>query len=715
MAKVAVEQVFNGTFTQSTVYDQDQITIPPAPSLVRQWDLGVGVADKFVGPNPVVTLRPSEQSTNIAPGFIHVIQWSPTVWWLFYSDNAAAAVTRRIGLYIFNPVTNVAAWQGFITCTHAVAGSATIRGFRMLNTTYSTGTVAVAATAVTGTGTAFQGARLAVGSRIGFGSTDPTAITTWYNITAIGSETGLTLATSAGTIGAGSTYVIEELRAVYSTTGGTNGAIHLTKGIRIEDFTGGGTTFAAATTVDNIRATYCIKDAATILNTVPNGLSIDDQTSNTVHYAYVANGAGTSLSIYKYNLRAALAPTAGAATLTAGVDLVVTGAQATTANLSASGNGRLGTLNHGPGSGVKSLYLTSASRIIRVAEANITSGNTTFISEQTMVEIPPGGTASYTAYASFANLEISGSLDRLVISNGIAARHYVTQYRTDAGQFDHIFLGDSRQLDQATSSANIVSRPNTSQGAGAAVAYFWVEGGFAFMSKQSTAIGNNQIYIWPIGAHWSYVGTTLQRAILPRINIGATPSKFYRVLKTDANSLGSLDLGSGLEPFILEYRTSGISDNSGSWTDVPANGDLSGVSAASAIQFAVKFKTIGDYCVPDRLISLAFLYETADALPSQYRWNFSDSSSASGTFAWIQSTLFGGSPGLHTINIYRADTNALVLTQASSGSANGTFEFWNGSAWVAGLGTDTIGTRRRFTPTASLPASVDLYATITVA
>ena len=77
--------------------------------------------------------------------------------------------------------------------------------------------------------------------------------------------------------------------------------------------------------------------------------------------------------------------------------------------------------------------------------------------------------------------------------------------------------------------------------------------------------------------------------------------------------------------------------------------------------------------------------------------------------------LFGATPGVHTINIYRSDTDALVLTQASSGTTNGAFENWNGSAWVAGIGADTVGRRRRFVPSGSLPGGVDLYAKITVA
>ena len=119
--------------------------------------------------------------------------------------------------------------------------------------------------------------------------------------------------------------------------------------------------------------------------------------------------------------------------------------------------------------------------------------------------------------------------------------------------------------------------------------------------------------------------------------------------------------------------------------------------------------------LPARVTSLALIYETADALPSQYRWNFADFNTSNGTFAWIQVALFGSSLTTHTINIYRADTDALVLTQASTGTTNGTFEYWTGSAWAAGLGSDALNTRRRFVPSSSLPGSVDLYATITVA
>jgi hypothetical protein len=68
-----------------------------------------------------------------------------------------------------------------------------------LTPTYTTGTAAASGTAVTGAGTSWT-TNASVGDEISFGSAsvnDSTAV--WYKITAVGSNTGLTLATSAGT------------------------------------------------------------------------------------------------------------------------------------------------------------------------------------------------------------------------------------------------------------------------------------------------------------------------------------------------------------------------------------------------------------------------------------------------------------------------------------------------------------------------------------
>ena len=221
--------------------------------------------------------------------------------------------------------------------------------------------------------------------------------------------------------------------------------------------------------------------------------------------------------------------------------------------------------------------------------------------------------------------------------------------------------------------------------------------------------------VYPLAADLGFQADVNNRIICPKIVLGATPAKLYRALVNAMENIGDDTMGVAPDMYRLQVRTSGIDDNTGAWTDVPQTGDLSGLGTPSSVQFAFQFRTAGVIMLPARVLSLALIYETDDALPSQYQWNLADTDESNGTFAWVQATLFGATPGLHTIDIYRADTNVLVLTQVSSGTTNGNFQYWNGSAWDNGIGADTVGRRRRFVPTGSLPSGVDLYAKLTVA
>lgn len=243
----------------------------------------------------------------------HAVTYSSTIDWVFLIENLATGVApREISMYEYNKTTSAYTWKGFIIATLTSATAHTLRGFRALRYLHTTGTVEVSTTSVTGTNTAWQTEGIAVGARIGFGSTDPTAISSWYVISAIGSETGITLATSAGTIAAGSVYVIEELRFAITATNATvlNGGLHLVKGVNYDDFTTNGTTtIAAATTTDNEKAVYWLSDAGTtenlVTNITPCGLTIEPEINKGLHYAYVIDGFGSNyLRVYRYNLRA---------------------------------------------------------------------------------------------------------------------------------------------------------------------------------------------------------------------------------------------------------------------------------------------------------------------------------------------------------------------------------------------------------------------------
>lgn len=711
--KAAYEQVFNGTLEQVEIggaYDPNKIN---RGKHTGQYNLGSGDVDKFIGPAALNVANFGESSLAIPSNFVHPIKITDDLFWIFGSDVATAAATRRVQLWSWIPSTNTYTFVGAVTLTFPTTGNVTARGIRAILTDYTTGTVGVSGTAVTGSGTAWN-TGLSVGSRIGFGSTDPNQITTWYQISAIGSNTSITLSASAGTIGAGTAYVIQDLMIVHASTNATvtNGGLFIVKGLRYEDFTNPATTIPAATTVDKIKAVYWLKDAATVTNTVIGGCALGDFTNWTEQFVYACDGAATTLKLFKYNIRAALTVSSGAATLS-GANLTITGNQTVTGNISQANNGRVATLTHGSGSGVPSLYLLTSTRILRVPLSNIVTSSTTFVADS-MSETPPGGTNTNVATGGFTSMDVAGSLDKLVITSAASTGSiFITDYYTSGQQIDRRGSSIATQLPSANRDTDSPIFVHTIS---ANIPFIWVEDGWLFFLYTQTATANtNALTAYPLAADMSFINEVPNRIICPKIDLGSIPSKFYRVVVNNVENLGNETFGIAPDMYKVQYRTSGIDDNSGAWTDVPQTGNLSGVSSAANIQFAFMFRTAGTMMLPGRVLSLALIYETDDALPSQYRWNFGDFNTSNGTFAWIQVALFGAALGVHTIDIYRADTNALVLSQSSSGTTNGTFEYWDGGAWVAGLGTDTLNTRRRFVPSGSLPGSVDLYAKITVA
>jgi hypothetical protein len=711
--KTAIEQLFNGSLEQVAIGGSYDATKINRGKHTGQFNLGSGPVDKFIGPAPLSVANIGESSLAIPSAFLHPYKVSDDLFWIFGADIFTAAATRRVQLWTFVPSTSTYTFIGAIVLTFPTATVHTVRGFRVEIENYTTGTVGVAGTAVTGTSTVWA-TGLSVGSRIGFGSTDPNAITTWYQISAIGSNTSITLTNSAGTISAGTDYVIQDMLIVHATTNATvtNGGLFVTKGIQYADFQNPASAIPAATTVDKIKATYWLKDAATVTNDVIGGCALGDFTSWTEQYVYSTEGAATSLILYRYNIRAPLTLTAGAMVLT-GTNILITGAQTVAGNISQANNGRVGTLQHGPGSGVPSLYLFTTTRIVRVPLSAVVAASTTFIAD-TMAEVPPGGTSTNSAAGTFSTFDLSTALDKLVIASGgtTGATMYVTDYYTGGQQFDR---RAGCLASQQTSALRDTDSPIFVHIVAANIPTVWVEDGWLFWGySQSAGTTTSAMTVYPLAADLDFQADVPNRIICPKITLGATPAKLYRALVNCVENIGDHTMGVAPDAYRMQVRTSGIDDNSGAWTDVPQDGDLSGVGTPSNIQFAFQFRTAGVIMLPARVLSLALLYETADALPSQYRWNYADFNTSNGTFAWVQAILFGGSLTMHTIDIYRADTNALVLTQASTGTTNGVFEYWNGAAWVAGLGTDVVGTRRRFVPSGSLPGSIDLYATITV-
>jgi hypothetical protein len=441
-------------------------------------------------------------------------------------------------------------------------------------------------------------------------------------------------------------------------------------------------------------------------------MGLENKASNTTHYCWVLQGT-TTMQLYKYNLRASLA------NLSAGKDFTnplvlstgVTGAITGTAVQ--TNNGRLANMSSGPGSGLNCLYFTTSTRVYRTIDVStITPAQTTFLADN-MTEIPPGGVNTYAAGGAMTSVEYSTAIDKLVINTSGAAgiRSYVTQYRADGGQMDRIFLLETKQIDQsaedsgATPVPAILARAFTS----------WSEGGVCYMTGIGTTAATNLLYAFPIAADWEYASSTNQRLITPSIS---TPNcdKYIRVLTASLTVIGGAsvqNLGLTPEPYRVYYRTVGISDDSGAWTLLNDTGDLSAVSSAASIQFMYEFKTIGGYCIPNRLFSTAVLYNDLST-DAHYQPSVANSDPTNKRFAWRFSSPFGGSVPALRVRLYDAVSGTQYVDD-NTGSPTGTFEKNTGTGWVAWTnadkGNDT--TYLRYTP-ASLPDNITVRALLTL-
>ena len=624
-----------------------------------------------------------------------------------------------------------------INCWYPIISFATTATMNILgaSSAYAAGTAFVIADCtVTGTNTLFRTEGIAAGTgatavtgglgpRIGFGSTDPTQITTWYQIGQIATNTSLGLTTSPGVIPAGTAYVIEELRFAIALTNSTPtaGGLFLLKGAGYHDFTTAGSTFPSiATAVDNQRGVYwlCDAGASAVTNTTANGLAVETETNKQTHFAYVLNGTNTSSAIiYKYNLRSNNTVANGKMQL-AGANIVITGTQALTGTIpnQSAQNLEIATTSHGPGSGLSYLYFVTTTRLYSAAVSAITATNTPFAAvADARQEIPPGGITTFPATATMTNMTYISSIDRFVITNFTAStslRHYVTRYpSTDTTPFDHIFGIDDKQQDQSIADSRAAIHFNT----GAQLLSATANNGVVHILRMGATALLNQLYSLPFGAHWTYASTASQRIITPSITTTGCV-KFDQVLVFDEHSVGGDVFALPNETFRVYYRTANIGVNAtSSWVLLGDDGDLTAVTAASAIQFMFEFFTIGSICIPARILKVAVTYEDGST-DSHYQLSVGLSSISSEHFAWRFAQSFGGTVPTLKIELFNAATGASIFTDTTVGPSNGTWakSIDGGSNWIGYNTTDKANdiTYIRYTPNSTL-GSISVRALLT--
>ena len=716
MARIAVDQLATGSTTLISSYDSTKWNLG---TVIKQYT-GSQSTDNFIGPIKIAQAKPIEESTAFQSAFIDGFAWSSRYDWVFTLENTTSGTTRRISAYQFDRNNASYAWEGFITVTLNTAATHTNSGFSVQYYTHTTGTVAVSGTTVTGTSTLFQTQRIAVGARIGFGTTDPTAVTTWYIISAITNDNTLTLSTSLlTTISSGTSYVIEELRFTIVTTNNTvaNGGVFQAKGINWDDFTPGGTTISAsAAGTDNLKLTYWLADAPTVTNTTARSAAIDGRTQYTfnglTHSLFVIDS--TRARVYNYNLRANDTITSGKMTLTAS-NIVQTATQSFTGTVAQANNGIIETVNHSSGSGVKSLYFTTTTRLYRAALSNITNGNTSWQSEN-KVETTPGGSVTLTATSALNTIDYDSVSDRfLLLTTGASSvRSYYTRNPVNSGdQFDYTFMNNFLVLDGSTADPRLVPLPYNTLATN--VFSVTINGITHLYRIGSVAVGQVALFAIPISTHWAFASTTNQVAISPVINT-VNINKYYRLIINQVRTLG-------LDPFTVPtnairayYRTSGISDNSGSWNLIDSTGDLSNVTGTSQIQLRFEFQMLGNsFGIPARLLGFTLLYDDLST-DSHYEPSITYSSTTSKIFAWRFATAFGTTVPTLRIRLFDASTGGSLLDDTTTSSAYGTFQTTtDGSTWgtYSTVDKSNDNTYIRYTPT-SLADNIRARALLTL-
>jgi hypothetical protein len=445
-------------------------------------------------------------------------------------------------------------------------------------------------------------------------------------------------------------------------------------------------------------------------------LAVDEEVSKTDHSIYLVSTYGSSVSVTEYNLRAALTvgamgslPNIASGTSPSAYVLSTT-TQAVTGTPSQVNSGRIFTVNHGSASGIKSLWFTTSTRIYRCPDANLTDGSINWL-EDSMIEVPPGSATTYSAISNMSQVDYSSTIDRLFITNstnrfGI----YVTPYTTDGSQFEKYVGANLNRLKLTTTSSG------ASEGLfPAATITLWTENGWMFAIPNTTASGQNWLYVFPFGADAYYESTSRQAVITPKLAT-TNASKLYHVYVDHMEYAGEYGLGFPVESYKMWYRTSGIDDNSGAWTEVPVGSDLENAAPGDYIQFKIAFDILGEICAPTRIYSIACLYEDSNQ-DSHYQPSLSKSSTASKIFAWKQVAAWGSNIPNMRIRLYDASNNNELLNDTVTLSSYGTWQYstdgTNWSSWNAAQ--DTVGNYIRYTATSFGYSGVTVRALLTQA
>lgn len=661
--------------------------------------------------------------------YMSAISWNNDVDYIFMIQPGASSALSRIILTKYSKAQNTFSPLGSIQINPQVGATAnrTFNAIKGYLYRYSSGSVQVNANTVTGSSTFWATNRIFQGSRVGFGTNDPTQVSTWYEIIDLPSETNFTISGTAS-FSASTPYVIEELKLFvpYSHTTATFNGLYTVHGIHEDVFSLAGTTINPTTSSLQDRYRGFIRSTDRLSASVIVGgyeVELEPPVSPTEQYAYLMSSNATTFQFFKHNILRPISASAfsGSFLFSASVEdnfvaktETFTAATNTTFNLinkkidSGSGSGSFALYTIGTGNGT-----TVPGRVYRILTSNIISGSTAFV-EDNMVEVPPGSSETMNL-TGFTYADYCETSSRFYIQ-GTTTQPYnkmlITPYNTSLDKFERHALNGVGALSKLTSDPNMPNifyinntRPN-----------FTIRNGMMYVTAGSGSNGTYILYNFPVGADYKNTPNSKQWVVFPSIDTTGA-QYYYNVSVLAPRYIGGNDsLGFPPERLKIYYRTTGIGNDTGAWSEVRESGDLSYITVANAIQFAVAFDVFGNVGLPNWLYGLNFTYEDGSQ-DSHYQPSVGFSNIASSSFAWRQSQAWGSNIPNLRLRLYNDSTNFLLLEDTTSTQTQGTFQYSqdSGSTWNAwDASKDQIGNYIRYNAN-SLPANTVIRALLTIA
>ena len=169
----------NETAVDYSVYDPNQTTIG---GLIQK-KTGAAALDNYFSPPPVGYANPVQDTGLQSWQDVCSVNYDGDTDWVFLNRGfEQTSATLRVAAYSFNRTTGQYTYKGNSNIGNYDANLSTWSGMKAILNRYTTGTVAVSGTTVTGSGSDWINSGISYGCRIGFGSTDHNAISTWYRV-----------------------------------------------------------------------------------------------------------------------------------------------------------------------------------------------------------------------------------------------------------------------------------------------------------------------------------------------------------------------------------------------------------------------------------------------------------------------------------------------------------------------------------------------------